>query len=165
MTDEEIQALQDELQSRRGEVEDLKAELATRDTRITELEATVAEKDEELDLANAHIAEVERAAAEAEGKLADLNSALSQAVSSYRVLVVKSNPGVLEELITGETIEAIDESLENTKALIGRVRQELEVEIAAGKVPAGAPQRAPTDLTSLSPRGKIQYGDCLEIGD
>ena len=156
MTDEEIQALQDELESIGEELEGLKAELATRDARITELETAVAEKDERLSLANAGINELERAVTGAEEKLTELNNTLSQTVSSYRALVIKSNPGV-EELISGDTIEAIDESLEKAKALIGRVRQGLEAEMAATKVPAGAPQRAPTDLGALSPREKIQY--------
>jgi hypothetical protein len=64
---------------------------------------------------------------------------------------------VLEELITGDTIESINESLKKAKTLVSQVRQGLETEIAGAKIPAGAPPRTPPDLSALSPREKIQY--------
>ena len=140
-------------------------------TRIAELERLAAEKDKELSLANARIAELEQTVAslesevgalkqsnlESDQKLAEVSNALSQAISSYKARVTESHPEIPVDLMTGDTIETIDNSLENTKALIGRVRQGLETEMAATKVPAGAPQRTPTDLSVLSPREKIQY--------
>ena len=125
--------------------------------KIAELEDLLAQKDEELSLANARITELEQALAESEKKLTDTSNALSQAIASYRELVIKSNPGVIEELIVGDSIEEIDASLEKAKSLIVKVRQGLEEEVAATRVPAGAPQRTPLDLSALSPREKIQY--------
>ncbi len=157
MTDEEVKALQDELDTARAELADLKrgkeafsSELEARDNRIADLEQAVASKDGE-------IAVIKQSVAELEQKLTDLNNALSQAVSSYKALAINSNPGVPEELITGDTIEGIDKSLADAQILIDRVRQGLEAEIAAAKVPAGAPQRTPIDLSALSTREKIQY--------
>jgi len=129
--------------------EPTREELEQARARVDELETLVAQKDEELAEANARIAELEQT-------MSDTSNALSQAVTSYKALVVKSNPGVPEELITGDTIEAIDQSLEDAQTLISRVRQGLEAEMAVSKVPAGAPQRAPIDLSVLSPREKIQ---------
>jgi len=125
-------------------------ELAFRDSHISELEQLVADRDDQ-------IATLKQSVAELEQKLTDLNNALTQAMSSYRALVIELNPGVPEELITGDTIDEIDKSLANAQTLIDRVRQGMEAEIAAAKVPAGAPQRAPLDLSALSPREKIQY--------
>ena len=139
--------------------------------RVSELEGLVAQKDEELTKANARIIELEQtvanldsevatlkqAVAESGEKLTAINHSLVEAVASYKALVAQFNPEVLEELITGDTIEAINESLEKAKTLIGRVRQGLEAEITAGKVPAGAPIRTPPDLSALSPREKINY--------
>ena len=71
--------------------------------------------------------------------------------------MVSANPTVPAELITGDTIDAVDQSLESAKSLVSTVRATIEAEIAAGKVPAGAPPRTPPDLSSLSPREKIQY--------
>ncbi len=139
--------------------------------RVSELEGLIAQKDEELTKANARIIELEQAVAkldkevaslkqavaESEEKLTGINQSLTEAVASYKSMVVQANPEVLEELITGDTIEAINESLETAKTLVSRVRQGLEAEITAGKVPAGAPIRTPPDLSALSPREKINY--------
>ena len=150
MTEEEIKALQDELEVTRGELGGLRAEkealageLESRNTKITELEVVVAERDEKLSTLD--------------DSLSQLNDNLSQAVSSYKALVVKSNPGILEELVTGDTVETINQSLENANVLIGKVRQGLEEEVSRIRIPAGAPQRTPPDLSALSPREKIQY--------
>ena len=147
----------DELEQTRariGELENLLArrdeELVSKASRISELEQIIAERDDQ-------IAALKQSVAELEQKLTDLNDALTRAVASYKALAIKSNPGVPEELITGDTIEEIDESLANAQILIDKVRQGLETEIAAVKVPAGAPQRAPLDISALSPREKIQY--------
>ncbi|MBA7640622.1 hypothetical protein ES703_48292 [subsurface metagenome] len=139
--------------------------------RVTELEDLMAQKDEELAKANARIVELEQtvanldsevvslkqALAESEERLTTINHSLAEAVAVYKDLVAQSNPEVPEELITGDTIEAINESLEKAKTLVNRVKQGLEAEITAGKVPAGAPIRTPPDLSALSPREKINY--------
>jgi len=119
-------------------------------SRVIELEALVAQKEEELAKANASVSELELVVAERDEKL-------TQSVSSYKALVVKANPEVLEEMITGDSIDDINASLEKAKSIVGRVRQGLEAEMASAKVPAGAPERTPTDLSALSPREKIQY--------
>ena len=132
--------------------------------RIAELETLVAQKDEELESrgtrlseAEARITELEQAIAGSEEGLTNVKDSLAQAVSSYRALVVQANPGVVEELITGDSIEAITQSLENARSLISRVKQGLEEEAFKTRVPAGAPQRTPPDLSALSSREKIQY--------
>ena len=125
--------------------------------RVTELESLLAQKDEEFSSANAHITELEQALAESDNKLTDISNALSQAIASYRTLVIESNPSVIEELITGGNIEEINASLDKAKTLLVRVRKGLEEEVTASRVPAGAPQRTLPDFSVLSPREKIQY--------
>ncbi len=141
-------------------------------TRVAELENLLAQKDQEISQANARITELEQtiaslesevatlkqSIAESNQKLAEASQALSQAISSYKALIVESNPVVPPELITGDTIEAIDNSFKSARELISKVRGELETEIKMVKIPAGAPPRATVDLSSLSPREKIQYG-------
>jgi uncharacterized coiled-coil protein SlyX len=133
-------------------------------TRVAELEQLIADKDAELAAKDLRISELEQAVADRDSQiaalkqsLAELESRLSQAVASYRAMVIKANPTVPEELITGESIEEIDQSLANAKVLVDRVRQELGAEIATAKVPAGAPSRTPPDFSALSPKEKIQY--------
>ncbi len=131
-------------------VEELEALLAEKNSRIAKLEQAIADKDSQ-------IAALKQSVTELEPKLAELEDSLAQAVSSYRALVVQANPGVPEELITGDSIEAIDQSVAAAQTLVEKVKKELEAEIAGAKVPAGAPLRTPVDLSALSPQEKIQY--------
>ena len=137
-----------------AEVEGLLTEkdeaLAAKEQRIAELEGELTARDDQIAAQN-------QSAAELEQKLSALEESLAQAVASYRALAVKYNPGVPEEQIAGDSIEEVDRSLAGAQALINRVRQELEAEMAAARIPAGAPQRTPADLSGLSPRDKIQY--------
>jgi len=79
--------------------------------RVTELEQTVTNLDSE-------VASLKQAVAESEEKLTSINHSLTEAIASYKALVTQFNPEVLEELITGDTIEAINESLEKAKTLV-----------------------------------------------
>ncbi len=145
----------EELESSRvTELEGLIAEkdegLAAKDLRISELEQAIASKDDQM-------AALKQSATELEQRLAEVEESLAQTISSYRALVIKANPSVPEESIVGDSIDEIDHSLAGAQAFIDRVRQELEAEIARARIPAGAPQRTPVDLSALSPRDKIQY--------
>jgi len=165
MTDEEVQALNTELESTRTELEGIKAEketlsseLETKGAAITELEQAVATKDSTLVTLTAEKEALGVSIkAESQRTIDDLTDSYNLAVTAYKTALSHINPAVPGELITGDTIEAIDQSLENAKTLVNQVRQVVEAEIAAGKVPAGAPARTPPDLSALSPREKIQY--------
>ena len=146
----ELEAGMTELEAWQQEKEALTRELGSRNSIINRLEQALANKDSE-------VAALKQAREESEGKLNEVKDSLSQAIASYKALIVESNPGVLAELITGDTVDEVNESLKNAQALIDRVKQEMEAEVSKIKVPAGAPQRAPLDLSALSPREKIQY--------
>ena len=147
---DELATARDELERLKQEKEALTRELESRNATIVELEQVVASKDSEIVI-------LKQAVAESDRKLAELNNTLAQAVASYKGLVTETNPEVPDELITGNTIDAINESLENARALIDRVKQGIEAEVSKTKIPVGAPQRTPLDLSVLSPREKIQY--------
>ncbi|MFC1942347.1 hypothetical protein ACFLWU_03920 [Chloroflexota bacterium] len=132
------------------ENEALRREIKSRDAVITRLEQAQAGKDNEIVTLKLTLDEAER-------KVTELGKALALAVATYKEMVVQANPGMLAELITGDNVEDINESLKNARALVERVRQEMEVESSKTRIPAGAPQRAPLDLSALSPREKIQY--------
>ena len=87
----------------------------------------------------------------------ELEARYTGAVNSYRALALRGNPELVAELISGETVEAIDESVARAKTLMDKVKQELAAGISSGRVPAGAPPRTAPDLSALSPREKIQY--------
>jgi archaellum component FlaC len=85
-----------------------------------------------------------------------LSESLARAVAAYRELVLQANPDVPAELISGNNIDEINDSLKNARSLVSKVRQEIEVEASRARIPAGAPLRTAQDLASLSPREKIQ---------
>jgi septal ring factor EnvC (AmiA/AmiB activator) len=147
---DEIEATGDEVEGLKRENEALARELKSRDAAIIRLEQELAGRDSE-------IVALKQALGEAERRLTEIGKALPQAVAAYKALVIQGNPGVLAELITGDTVEEVNESLKNAQALVERVRQEMEAEAAKTRIPAGSPQRAPLDLSALSPREKIQY--------
>ncbi|MEE8420446.1 MAG: hypothetical protein V3R92_03195 [Dehalococcoidales bacterium] len=156
MADNE-QAMTDELTAARDRVAELEEEkqvltrqLESGGLRITGLEQAVADRDGEL-------AVLKETVVKADQELTGVGNSLAQAVESYQAQVAAANPDVPAELITGGTIDAVNESLENARSLVDKVKLGIEAEASRVKVPAGAPQRAPLDLSVLSPREKIQY--------
>ncbi len=147
---EELEATREEMEKLKQERGTLARELESKDATITELEQAVSGKESEL-------VTLKEALVESDRKLTDVNNSLAQAVASYKGLVVEANPEVPAEMVTGDTIAEIDESLENARSLVDRVRQGIEAETSRIKVPVGAPQRGTPDLSVLSPREKIQY--------
>jgi chromosome segregation ATPase len=131
-------------EDRLSEVEN---QLVQAKTHLAELEQTVASRDNE-------IAGLKQSKGEVEARVHDLNRALTEAVVSYRAMVVQANPEI-EALVSGDTIEAINQAVSQAKALVSKVRQGLEAEISLTRIPAGAPERTVSEL-SLSPREKIQ---------
>ncbi len=131
-------------EDRLSEVEN---QLVQAKTRLAELEQTVASRDNE-------IAGLKQSKGEVEARVQDLSHSLTEAVVSYRAMVVQANPEI-EALVSGDTIEAINQAVSQAKALVSKVRQGLEAEISLTRIPAGAPERTVSEL-SLSPREKIQ---------
>ena len=185
MTDEEVQALQNELKATQGELETtrtelegikvekealasdketlrvefatLAGELETKAAAITELKSALGGLEQTIGERDSEIVTLKQGTVESVEKVTSLQESLNLAVSAYKTAVAQANPAVPGELITGDTIEAVDQSLESSKSLVSTVRASIEAEIASGKVPAGAPPRTPPDLESLSPREKINY--------
>ncbi len=118
---------------------------------ISGLEQALAGKDSEIGALHKSLDEVK-------GTTLELAERLSLAVSAYREMVVRANPAVLAEMITGDSIEGINESLKNARAIMEKARREIEADAARAKVPAGAPQRVQPDMSALSAHEKIQFG-------
>jgi predicted RNase H-like nuclease (RuvC/YqgF family) len=149
----------------------LSEEAAGDEDQVTTLQRTNEALAREIEARTEHVARLEQALAGRESEIAALKlsldeasstldeqgKALAKAVAAYKELVIKANPGLLAELITGDTIEAVDASLKQARALIEKVRQEMEAEAARTHIPAGSPPRAPLDFSGLSAREKIQY--------
>lgn len=150
-------------------VEDTEQSTATGD-RLTELESLVAEKEKELVRVNTRLTELEQLITDRDDeikvlkekevelgeRLTSTGRTLAEAVAGYKNIIVQANPEVPEELIGGDNMESIDNSLEKAKVLVNKVRQGLEAETMLNRIPAGAPERTAPDFTGLSPREKIQ---------
>lgn len=141
---------EDEIEVLKNQNETLKNELKDREAAIMKLEQERADRDSE-------IAALKQAMEDAEGRISEVNENLAQAIAAYKEQVIRGNPGVPADMINGETVEEIDESLKKALALIEKVRQEMEEEASKMRIPGGAPQRTPPDLSGLSAREKIQY--------
>jgi hypothetical protein len=83
-------------------------------------------------------------------------------VSAYRDLVLKSNPLLPADMITGSTVEEVNASVEKANGIIGQVREGLEKQTQQvtqqTQIPAGSPGRTPADLSAMTTREKINYG-------
>jgi predicted RNase H-like nuclease (RuvC/YqgF family) len=145
----EVELTVSETDSLKLENETLQRELKSRGETIAGLEKTLADRDTEITALKQSMDETGR-------QLNEMGRALPQAVAAYKELVVQANPGLVGEMIKGDTIEAINESAASAKALVARVKQEVGAENARVRVPAGAPQRTPPDFAALSAREKIQ---------
>ncbi|MBN1177537.1 MAG: hypothetical protein JXA51_07650 [Dehalococcoidales bacterium] len=157
MTTEKERETTMEEASGEGEIDSLKQENARLTGEVESRNAAILKLEQALATKDGEIAGLKEALDEAKQSLEELGKTVAQAVAAYKEMVVESNPGVLAELITGETIEQVNESLKNARALMEKVRQEIEEEAAKTRVPAGAPQRTQPDLSALSAREKIQY--------
>ncbi|MCJ7605801.1 MAG: hypothetical protein MUO19_07180, partial [Dehalococcoidales bacterium] len=121
-----------------GEVELLRNENEALARQVEDRAAAVARLEEALAARNNDLTVFQEALETSKRETEEQAVELAGAVAAYLELVVEANPGVLAELVTGDTIKAVNESLARARALMERVRQELEAEAARTRVPAGA---------------------------
>jgi septal ring factor EnvC (AmiA/AmiB activator) len=137
MDEEELAELNEQLAAARVDIERLQAEAADAQARAYAATEDMQSLRSQLDGA----AERERADA-----------------ARYREVVLSSDPSLPVELIDGDTIEAVDASVEAARAMVGRIRTHLEAQSKSTRVPAGAPPRSAPDFSAMTPQEKIRYG-------
>ena len=113
------------------------------------LEGRVAELEQQLEQA-----ETQRR--EGEEQFSTTQKALAEAVSRYRALLLASTPEAPESMVIGETVDEVDHSFAEAKALVPRVRRDVEEKLAKERLPAGSPTRGPANFSSLSSMEKIR---------
>lgn len=99
--------------------------------------------------AEARLAEAEaaRAAAEAtaEQAAADAETARAQAqaaqLEAHRAGLLREHADIVPELVGGSTVEELAASVESSRAVYQRIRAQVEADVQAATVPAGAPPR------------------------
>ena len=165
MTDEEITALQDELADARAEVDRLQPIAADREARAAHLEETLAQLRQEQSQLSASLGEAQAQVAARDEELAGLRQeaealqvSLKAAASKYRDVLLAGRPDVPPDLVSGETVEEVDQQLDAALRMVAQLRSHLESQAQALRVPTGAPARRAADLSALSPGEKIAYG-------
>jgi chromosome segregation ATPase len=143
-TPEELEAIKAQLDEERKAKATAEAALAEKDTRLAELQG-------QLDGLRVSISE-------ANTELGQAKEAHSQAVAKYLGAVRLANPTIPQDIIAGDTIDAIDASLAKATTIAESVRATLEAQAKEAKVPAGAPPRGEISPEGLSPREKIAAG-------
>jgi len=143
-TPEDLEAIKAELEKEKKAKAAAEAALAEKDARIVKLEASLSEARQGSEATAAELAQVKEANA--------------QAMAKYLDAVRLANPTIPEDIIAGDTIEAIDASVEKAQSIASAVRQSLEAEAKEARVPAGAPPRGEISLEGLTPREKIAAG-------
>jgi chromosome segregation ATPase len=155
---EELAALHEQLADARAEVERLQHEAASATARAQTAIVEAATLRSDLQ------AEQEAAAAAASGadalrtQLEEASQRERAAAERYRDLLVRTEPALPAELIAGDSIDAIDASVDAARTMVTRVRSHIESRAQSGRVPAGAPARSAPDLSALTPEQKIRYG-------
>jgi len=93
-----------------------------------------------------------------ESEVAGLREQLALALDRYRDSLLKASPEVPEEMVRGATVREVEEAHGRARAMVERVRSQLEAKQSRERVPPGAPPRSAPDLSGLSPREKIAQG-------
>ena len=105
---------------------------------------------------NSKLEQTESQRREGEEQLSTTQKALAEAVSRYRALLLASTPEAPESMVIGETVDEVDHSFAEAKALVQRVRRDVEEKLAKERLPAGSPTRGPASFSSLSSMEKIR---------
>jgi chromosome segregation ATPase len=141
--------------------------------RANSAEELVAELRNQLQAHETGIAEAERRAADSAQETESLRQQLvdgqaqhssiltgqAEAVQAYRDLVLKAEPQLPPELISGGTLGEITASIEKARAVVSHVQAALQRSNAASVVPAGAPMRSlAPDTEQMSAQDKLLYG-------
>lgn len=121
----------------------LEQAVTERDTKVTELGKALSESQQQSEVYAA--------------ELVSIKESRDQTVSKYLAMAKTLNPTIPEDIIDGETIEEIDQSIEKSKAIVEAVKKAMKSEAAAASVPAGAPPRGGISTEGMSPKEKIAY--------
>ena len=115
----------------------------------------------------AALAEADRAVdIEVAGELAGARRALDEqraltaaAVARYREAMLRAEPDLPPELVSGDSIDAVDASLAAARRTVAQIRSRLAAEAEPPRgFPTGSPARGEPSADGLSAAEKIAYG-------
>ncbi len=158
--EDELTAIRAQLEQDQAALAEAQAALTEKDERISELEADLAEVKptaERFDELNNAYEILKSDFESSQNDRAALNAAATQATQKYLEAVRVLNPGIPANLVSGGTIEEIDDSVEKGKQITDHVRAALVAESNNVRVPAGAPTRA-VNLEGMTADELIRMG-------
>ena len=158
MNEEELTQLEEQLAEARAELEALETTVADREARAAHLELQLAGVREELSVAQAGIEARDTELATLREQSDALESAVRGSAQRYRALALERSPELPEELVSGDTIDEIDQAIDRARETVSKVRGHLETHAQATRVPVGAPPRSAPDYSTLSAEEKIARG-------
>jgi hypothetical protein len=133
------------------ETERLRMALAEADARARDAAA-------EADAMRAALSAAQDEAADLRSRLDGAAEARTAGAVRYRELLLRAEPDVPADLVSGDSIEAVDASFAAARETVARVRSHIDAQAHAARVPAGAPPRSAPDISSLTPEQKIRHG-------
>jgi outer membrane murein-binding lipoprotein Lpp len=163
--DEEVVLLEEQLAAANADIERLQG-------RVSELEGSIAGREADanglrtqLTAARDEAAQAQAALTQRDSDLETLRQALDATVADaraaahrYRELLMVSEPELPAELVFGETVSEVDEAAVRARQTVAQVRQHLETQAQALRVPTGAPARGAPDTSAMTPAEKIRSG-------
>jgi hypothetical protein len=156
--DEELVLLEEQLSAAHAEVRRLESRLSEAEARSGALEAGAADLQRRLDAALQDVVARDATIATQESAIIAAADQARNDAGRYRDAVLAREPGLPADLVRGDTVDAIESSLIAARQTVAQVRQHLEQQAQAIRVPAGAPVRAAPDLSGLSSAEKIRLG-------
>ncbi|MEX1254039.1 MAG: hypothetical protein WEE64_06840 [Dehalococcoidia bacterium] len=158
MSDDELTALQEELAAARAEMERLQATAADSQARASHLDAQLSGLRGELEEGRSQAQAGEEAQALLREQSESLQTQVRGSAQRYRELALRQAPELPADLVAGDTVDEVEESLQRARETVARVRGHLEQQAQAGRVPVGAPPRSGPDMAALSAEDKIRLG-------
>ncbi len=153
--EEELVLLEEQLAAAQADIERLQEALAETSAKASTHESEGAELKRQLVAARRELAEREGVMSAHAAEIETLRGAITAAeerakaaAGRYRESVLALDPELPADLVGGDSVEAVDESLAQARQTVARVRQHLEQVAAAQRVPAGAPPNR-TDSSTL----------------
>ena len=113
------------------------------------LQGRVAELEEQLENSEFRLRESNE-------KLSTARKSLAETVSRYRAMLLESTPEAPQSMVSGETVDEVDRSFAEAKALVEKVQRDMEKKLAKERLPTGSPTRGPANFSALTPMEKIR---------
>ncbi len=144
--EEEVVLLEEQLATAHADVERLQSEAADLMAQQARHDAEVGELRGELDASRAEAEAAQSRASEQADEMERLSQVMAAAeaqgqaaVQRYREVVLEREPQLPADLVTGDSIVEVDAAVERARQTVAQVRQHLDQQAQALRVPAGAP--------------------------